>query len=183
MRHKSLELAACFQGVSRGLRRSWMLFRRSTCTIQPARMAKRRTTASPIWTSRRLRGMTQSSSALIFTRPVVLINSTRVMGTSKTEICHFRSLIYIYLSRIRTFNLLLPTLTINTHTKTHNSYTANDYGIPQVEEFWVNNFDFDKVTYASVGLDCSLSSDTAEKQSVSVASSTSGYVPYMIGYY
>jgi hypothetical protein len=57
--------------------------------------------------------------------------------------------------------------------------------VPQTPEFWINNFLFAKTEWASVQLDCTISSDPAERQSVFAASeapSRRGFMPYLLGF-
>ncbi|EWM20570.1 hypothetical protein Naga_101450g1, partial [Nannochloropsis gaditana] len=58
-------------------------------------------------------------------------------------------------------------------------WTANDYALPQIPEWWINNQLYAKATWASVGLNCSMSSDPAEVQAFSVENA---FVPYMAGF-
>lgn len=84
-------------------------------------------------------------------------------------------------STLNDANRRFQSQTIHTYTNRH-SYTANDYTLPQTPEFWVNNFLYAKADWASVELDCTISSDPTQRQSISAASARRGFMPYLVGY-
>jgi hypothetical protein len=63
--------------------------------------------------------------------------------------------------------------------RARNSFTANEYGLPLESEYWINNFVYAKADWASVELDCSISSDPTQVQALGTRRT---FVPYLVGY-